>query len=311
MTRPLNRTRLTGIALAILATACWSTSGLFVSLVLRGSTISTQGLAFWRDLGTFLVLLAGVALFRRDLLVVRRGDLVWLAAMGGLGIGLLHLVWNAAVVLNGVAVATIIQSNAPIYVAAAAWLLWREPLTSRKLLAILLALVGTVLIASAWGNTQARITLPGLLFGLATAVAFGNFTLLGRQLTGNYSPWTVMLYAFGFAALFLLPLQFRPVPLQLLPPATWAPFLGLVLLTTIVGFAFYTRSLQRLPASVASIVATTEVPFAALVAYVTLGQQLSSTQVLGSALVLSGVILVSLPSARRVRTQIPDTPQVG
>lgn len=311
MARPLDRIRLAGIALAILATACWSTSGFFVSLIFADSSISPQGLAFWRDLGTFLVLLASLAIFRRDLLVVRRSDLVWLAAMGGLGIGLLHFMWNTAVLLNGMAVATIIQSNAPIYVAAMAWLLWREPLTGRKILAILLALLGTVLIASAWGSAQARITLPGLLFGLATAVAFGNFTLLGRRLSGNYSPWTVMLYAFGFAALFLLPWQFRPVPIQVLPPATWGPYLGLILLTTVIGFAFYTSSLQRLPASVASIVATTEVPFAALVAYVALGQQLSSTQVLGAVLVVGGVILVSLPTIHRPRTQIPDTLQAG
>jgi drug/metabolite transporter (DMT)-like permease len=311
MAQPIDRTRLAGIALAILATACWSTSGLFVSLVLSKSTVSPPGLAFWRDLGTFLLLLVGLVLFRRDLLLVRRSDLFWLAAMGGLGIGLLHITWNMAVVLNGMAVATILQYNAPIYVAAMAWLLWREPLTAHKMLAILLALLGTVLIASAWGGAQARITLPGLLFGLATAVAFGNYTLLGRRLSGDYSPWTVMLYAFGFAALSLLPWQFRPVPIQLLPPTTWAPFLGLVLFTTVVGFAFYAGSLQRLPASVASIVATTEVPFAALVAYVALGQQLSSAQFLGAALVVGGVVLVSLPAARRVRTQIPDTSQAG
>jgi drug/metabolite transporter (DMT)-like permease len=48
---------------------------------------------------------------------------------------------------------------------------------------------------------------------------------------------------------------------------------------------------------VAAIVATTEVPFAAVVSYLALGERLDAWQVLGAVLVIGGVILLSWPRA--------------
>ena len=66
----------------ILAAACWGTSGLFVKLIAAEIEISALALAFWRDLTTFLVLLAGMATLRPAWLRVRRTDLRWLLALG-------------------------------------------------------------------------------------------------------------------------------------------------------------------------------------------------------------------------------------
>lgn len=287
-----------GILLIILATVCWGTSGLFISLVLRGSQVSPLGLAFWRDLSTFACLFSGLALFRPRLLQTQRRDLPWLAVMGALSIGFFHVMWNMAVLINGVAVATVIQANAPIFVALMAWLLWQEPLTRRKISAVALAFIGTLLIARLDGLSTSQITPLGLLTGLAAAITYGAFTLFGKKLTGNYSPWTVLTYIFGFGTLVLLPLQVGlavpwPLPLSIL-----SSFAGLVLLATISGFVLYTSGLQRLPASIAAIVGTMEVPFAAIVSYAALGERLELGQVFGALLVVSGILLVSWPQKR-------------
>ena len=287
-----------GLLLVVLATACWSTSGLFISLIVRGSGISPWGLAFWRDLGTFTCLLVGMVLLgSRERLRVKRRDLPWLAAMGAISIGMFHVLWNMAVLINGVSVATVIQANAPIFVAVMAWLLWREPLTHRKIIAIVLAFVGTVLIARLDGLGATQISLIGLLIALAAAFAYGGFSLFGKKLIGHYTPWTILLYAFGFGALVLLPFQIRaPIPRPLAPQVLgW--YAGLILLSTICGFGLYTTGLRHLQASVAAIVATTEVVFAAVVSYIVLGERLDGWQILGAILVVGGVILLSWPRA--------------
>ncbi|GAB4529102.1 MAG: EamA family transporter [Anaerolineae bacterium] len=286
----------TGLSLVVLATACWSTSGLFISLVVRDSGISPWGLAFWRDLGTFACLLLGITVFgSRSQLKVNRRDLLWLAAMGGISIGLFHVMWNMAVLINGVSVATVIQANAPIFVTLMAWLLWREPMTRRKAGAVLLAFVGTLLIARLDSLGAAQITVFGLLVALAAALAYGGFSLFGKKLVGAYSPWTVLLYAFGFGALTLLPFQMWVVVPWPLPPRVLLWYAALILLSTIAGFVLYTTGLRRLQASVAAIVATTEVPFAAGVSYVVLGERLDGWQALGAVLVIGGVVLLSWP----------------
>ena len=52
-----------GIALVILATVFWSSSGVFISLIMEEGELSAVGLAFWRDLTTFVILLVGIGVF--------------------------------------------------------------------------------------------------------------------------------------------------------------------------------------------------------------------------------------------------------
>lgn len=293
-----------GLALVVLATACWSTSGILINWVVSGSGISAVGLAFWRDFTTFSVLLIGFGLFRPGLLKVKRRDLPWLAAMGAISIGSFHVLWNTNVLLNGASIATVIQCNAPIFVTLMAWLIWREPLNSRKIIAIGMSVVGTVLIARLDRLSGMQITVLGLTVGLLSAITYGTFSLFGKKLSGSYNSWTILVYTFGFGTLALVPLQFgRVIPWPLGLPV-FANFIALILLPTILGFGLYTLGLSRLQASVASITATTEVPFASFLAYFALGERLDFWQIIGALFVITGVVLVSL--SRRVTYRRPQ-----
>jgi len=283
-----------GLLLVIFATLCWSTSGIFINLITDATQISAVGLAFWRDLSTFLILLASISLIRPDHLNVKRKDLPWLAAMGAISIGFFHILWNTSVVVIGASLATVMQSNAPIFVTVMAWFLFREPLTPRKITAVLLAVAGTILIAGVQGSGNIQVTTSGLLIALGSALTYGTLSLFGKKLSGSYPSWTILLYIFGFGTLTLLPFQFNrplPTPISL---DTVLLFLGFLLISTILGFGLYTTGLQKLQASVASITATTEILFAAILAYFLLNERLDLWQILGSILIISGVVLVSM-----------------
>jgi drug/metabolite transporter (DMT)-like permease len=299
------RSRALGLALVVLATACWSTSGIFINLIVDNSGITPVGLAFWRDIGTFTALLAGLLVLRRDLLRVRREDVPWLLVMGAFSIGFFHVMWNTSVTTLGASVATVIQSNAPIFVTLMAWVFWKEPLTWRKIAAIALAVVGTVLIARLDQAGITDITPVGVLIGLAAAVAYASFSLFGKKLGSSYSSWTILVYVFGMASVVLFPFQFGSTSPFGEPPTVLLNYLALVGLTTLLGFGLYTIALKRLHASVAAITANTEVPFAAVLAYIFLGERLDSWQMVGAALIILGVVLISLPSAAQHRAEQP------
>jgi drug/metabolite transporter (DMT)-like permease len=298
-----------GILLVLLAAACWSTSGIFISLAAAGSGITAVGLAFWRDLGTFLCLLLGVGIIRPGLLRVKRKDVPWLAAAGATSIGFFHFLWNTTVLVNGVSISTVIQSTAPIFVTLMAWLLWRDPLTRRKILAVSLAAAGISLISGIYSLEELRITIFGLAVALAAAIAYGSFSLFTKKLVGSYSPWTVLVYEFGFGSLALLPFQWTTRTPWPIPAEALASYAGLVLLTTVSGFGLYTTALRRLQASVAAITANTEVLFAALLSYSILGERLDSWQVLGAVMVVGGVSLVAL-SQRQAPPILPREAKV-
>jgi len=287
------RSEAAGYLAVLVATACWGTSGIFVKFIVTSSGISALALAFWRDLFTFTVLLANLALLRPTWLRVQRRDLIWMAALGSISVGTFHVLWNLGVLLNGVAVVTVQQAAMPAIVTIAAWLLWREPLTRRKVLAIVLTFAGTVLISGLDVLGKVRLSVPGLLVGMGVPVTYATYNLFGKKLAGRYRSPTILTYGFGFGALTLLPFQFLTPQPWPVPGLTWLWFAALIVFSTIFPFSVYTFGLGRLPASVASILAMTEIPFASLYAYLLLGERLAATQLIGAVLVISGVLLLS------------------
>jgi drug/metabolite transporter (DMT)-like permease len=283
---------LVGSLVVLAATACWATSALFVKLILASQDVSALALAFWRDLATFGTLILGLGILRPKWLRIQRKDIGWLVGLGA-SIGVFHIFWNLAVFLNGAAVATVQQAAMPAVVAIGAWLIWRESLTGRKVLAILLTFAGTVLVCGINVIGQADLTLHGLLVGLLLPITYAAWNLLVKKVRRTYNPFTALTYGFGFAALVLLPVQLLAPQPSGVPARVFFYFFGLVGISTIGGFAIYTFALGRLQASVASILAMAEIPIVGVYAFLLIGERMTIDQVIGSTLVVGGVLLLS------------------
>jgi drug/metabolite transporter (DMT)-like permease len=181
----------------------------------------------------------------------------------------------------------------PAIVAIVAALIWSEPLHMRKILAIILTFVGTVLVSGLDVLGQADLTWGGFLVGLGIPVSYAGWNVFGKRVRGDYNPVTTLTYGFGFGALTLLPFQaFTPQPWPL-PAETFLWFAGLISVATIAAFSLYTFALGHLQASVASILAMAEIPVVAVYAYVLLGERMSLDQVIGAVLVIAGVLMLS------------------
>jgi drug/metabolite transporter (DMT)-like permease len=115
------------------------------------------------------------------------------------------------------------------------------------------------------------------------------------------SAWTSMVYTFGFATCFLLLLQ-RPATILWLGPSLtgWGALVMLALAPTVGGYGLYTVSLEYLPASVASLLATLEPPLTVLWAYLFLAEILTGVQVIGAVVILGGVVLLRVGERRSV-----------
>ncbi len=293
LTQPTS-SRFSGTLLIISATACWGASGIFIQHIVQKSGLSAVGLAFWRELISSVVLLMGILITRPKLLIVKKKDLPWFILMGVISIGAFHVFWNNAVLILGASLATVIQCNAPVFVTIMARFLFKEQLTIQKIFAIGLAAAGTILVAGLITEGDWSINSGGLWIALGSAITYGSLSLFGKKLSTEYNAWTIMFYIFAIATLALFIFQSgKPDPW---PTGSgilgW--MLGFVLMSTILGFGLFTKGLLILPASIASITATTEILFASVMAYLFLGEKLGIWQILGALLIISGVVLVSL-----------------
>ncbi len=288
-----SKNRITGILLVVFASICWGSSGVFIFNIVEKGGLTAVGLAFWRDLVSSLVLLAGLLIVNPKLLRVKKEDLPWLIGMGVISIGIFHIFWNIAVLRLGASLATVIQSNAPIFVTFMAWVLFKEELSFRKIVAIAAAVGGTVLAAGMIGNWDLQIDSAAIWIGLGSAFTYGTLSLFGKKLVGEYNSWTITFYIFLIGTITIFLFQGgRPEPWPIgsgiLP---W--MLGFVLMSTILGFGLYTKALSLLPASVAAIISTAEILSAAIFSSIFLGERLGIWQILGAALIIMGVVLVS------------------
>jgi drug/metabolite transporter (DMT)-like permease len=120
-----------------------------------------------------------------------------------------------------------------------------------------------------------------------------SYSLFGKKATSKYDSWTVVAYAFGFGALFLL---FFRNPLTLLSPdypeITWLWIFTLAIVPTLLGYSFYTKGLKYLEASRAGIIATWEVVVASVLAFIFFGEKLTLVQISGAVLILWGIFIL-------------------
>ena len=78
----------------------------------------------------------------------------------------------------------------------------------------------------------------------------------------------------------------------------WVILLILALGPTIGGYGLYNVSLTYLPASVANLIASLEPPLTAALAFVLLGERMTGTQVVGSLMIVLGVLLLRIGPPR-------------
>jgi DME family drug/metabolite transporter len=304
----MGRPQALGYVLTLLAAVLWASMGLFYRSLIEEYGLRPLTVVFVRATVAALALWLALGLGRPRLLALKRRDLPFFVAFGLLGVALFYAVYVYAVDLAGVGVAAVLMYTAPAWVTVLSVPLFGERLTTPKMTALLLALLGAALVGRVYDLVGLRLNGLGIAAGMGASLGYAAYVLFCKAAARRgYRPWTALAFALAFGALFLAPLQ-SPDELALLlatPPAlARALILGLVL-TLGAGLAF-NAALAVLPASVVSIVATVEPVIAMLLAYLLLGEQAGWPQVLGAALIITAVVLLQVPRGGRENEPVPE-----
>ena len=214
----------------------------------------------------------------------------------GLSIALVTATYYLAIERLAVAVAVVLQYSAPALVVL--WVSLRDRrLPAREVfVALVLALVGVAFASELPSADAGRLDLVGIAAGLASAVCFATYTLFSEKVGARYGPTGAMFRAFLVAAIFW--------NLIMIPSGEWstAPYrlenlvsiLFVGILGTLIPFSLYVWGIRHVRPERAVIAATLEPPFAALVAWLWLGQRLSAMQLAGGILVIAAVVALQL-----------------
>ncbi|HWM34258.1 MAG TPA: DMT family transporter [Pseudolysinimonas sp.] len=298
-----------GYLYALLAALLFGANGSLVKLLVEAG-ISPLQLTQFRTVGTAVLAGAILLLTDRAAFRLRPRQLAIMAVLGVGGVALLQASYAAAIQRLPVGIALLLEYMAVLMVALFAFFVFREKLKARIWVAIALVLAGLALVAQIWSS---RLDPLGVVLALIAAVTLAFYFLVGERQVGATSPLTVAFWTMTFASIFwaffsgwweLRPTTFT-APLELgagFAAPLWAPLVVTVLVGSFAPFLLSFYALKHLPATAAGIVASSEVLFAFAVAWLWLGEQLDPVQVIGAAIVLTGIVLAQ--TARQTKTVV-------
>ncbi len=284
---------------SVVAAGCmWGSMGLWVRRFSAEGLGSMQILAL-RAVVAVLVLGIFLSIYNRELLRVRLRDLWCFFGTGVCSLLFFGYCYNRTILLTSLSIAAILLYTAPVIVTVLSFFLFKEKMTCRKALALLLAFAGCVLVTGVLDGTHA-VSALGILTGLGSGFGYALYSIFSRfALERGYHPLTVTFYTFVFTFAGALPITDWPPILRFvagrLGDLAYCIAYGIV--TTALPYILYTLGLRCVETGRASIMATVEPVVATLIGVFALGERMTVMNAAGVLLVLAALVTLGREKA--------------
>jgi drug/metabolite transporter (DMT)-like permease len=306
----------TGVLLAIGAAILFAVNG-NVSKVVLMNGISSLELVSARSAGTALVLIGITALSNPAALRVGRRELGFLALYGVTGIAMVQWLYFVAIQRMPVGIALLFEYTAPLMVALWVRFVQKQPVKSRLWLGLACALAGLALVAQLWkGMTLDPI---GLISAVGAGAALACYYLMGEHGQRERDPISLMAFSFGFSAVlwavvspwWTFPFARLSHSVDLpgaLPGSSplWVMVLSIIVLGTVAPFMFVLLAVGRLGPARVGLIGMSEPVGAGIIAWVLLGESLNTIQVVGTLIVLVGIVLAETARHTEMVSPLPE-----
>ena len=290
-----------GYFYALLAAFLFGANG-SVSKVIIESGFSALQLTQMRVLGAAVI--SGIVLLIIDRRSFRLPARQWrvILVLGVVGVGVLQATYAFAIELLPVGIALLLEYLAVLIVAVVAFFFFKEKVHVRLWMAIALVISGLIVVAEIWASTLNPV---GVLWGLGAAVALATYFLVGERQLKTISPLALSFWTMSVATLFWAPFSrwwtftaetfttttslggtFEAVSVPVWFLILWNATLG-----SFAPFLLSLSALKRLSATAAGIVATSEIIFAFVTAWLWLQEALNTWQVIGATVVFGGIVI--------------------
>lgn len=197
--------------------------------------------------------------------------------------------------------AAIVTTTLPIVTMLFAALFLKEPITGKKVLGVLLGASGALILILGQKGFSFTGSVKGDLFCLLAQVSVAFYLTSFKSLFTRYSPFTVLKWMFGFAAICYLPFSWSEVSrieYQALPVAAFSEIAFVVLGGTFLAYIGFMIGQKFLRPTVVSIYNYVQPIVASVVAVWAGMDSFGLNKGIAIILVCAGVYFVTLSKAR-------------
>ena len=281
----------------VAAAVLWGLIGTFAKLLSAAGLTVMQCVAVRVGLAAVLYTLFLLATDRAAL-KIRLRDLPYFLGTGIASLLFFNWCYFSAIQQSSMAVAAVLLYTAPAFVIGMSAALFHERLTRGKGIALGFTLLGCLLVTGALGG--GRISFSAFLYGIGAGFGYALYSVIGKFALQKYSPKTVTVYTFLFAAAGALPLsRLWQAGAVLLRLDVIFGGLAIAVLCCIAPYLLYTAGLEKTPPGQAAILATVEPVTAAAVGTLFFHEPLTAAKTVGIVLVIGAIVLLSAGSSKK------------
>ncbi|MFD2637793.1 DMT family transporter [Piscibacillus salipiscarius] len=285
--------------MVVLGASFWGLTGLFVQN-LYAFGFSPWQVVTLRLTMSSLILLILLWTMARSYLKIRLIDLPYFIGLGLFSISFFNWFYFQVMELSSLSVAVVFVYTSPVFAAIIAKILFKESLTLAKISAIILTIIGSAFAIKFIPLGEFSLTLKTVMFGLLAGFFCSTYSLLGKNVSRWYHPFTITFYAMLCGSVFLLPTsQIWQHKHQFLNGDVWLNLFGIVIISTVLAYLIYTIGLSYIESSKATILSSIEIVVAVLVGVVVFEEALTGWQTLGFGLVFVSLFLTVFSFKKR------------
>lgn len=286
-----------GFCLAVLAALFWGVSGTFAQFLFQQRGINMEWLITMRLLvsGFFLLVFAKFG-EKSDLFEIwkDRKDAIQLIIFSITGMLAVQYTYFAAIKHSNAATATVLQYAGPVIIAIYLAFKNKRVPVLLEIIAIVLAVLGTVLLVTHGDISSLSISGAALFFGLTSAVSLAIYTLQPIRLLSKYKSSVVIGWGMLCGGIVF---SFVKAPWQIegswdLQAFGYTTFI--VIFGTLIAFYAYLSAVKIIGGQKTSLLASMEPLSATVLAVLWLNVSYSSVDWIGSIFIISTVFLLSI-----------------
>lgn len=287
----------------IVSGAMWGSAGIFVRK-LTALGMNSYTVVSVRVVLAVIILAVWLGIYDKNLLKIKLKDL-WIFVAGGVvGMFGLNICYNFAISELSLSLAAVLLSLSPVFVLFMAAILFKEKITSKKVICMTIAIAGCVLASGVLESASTmRWSVKGIIVGTIGAFFYGLYGIISKTaMERGYHAFTTTFYCLFMVMLVVIPLTNWKLVTDFViaNPFKMSVFLVIhSLCTSVLPYILYTFSIRYIDAGMASILASGE-PVAAMIFGVIFFSEIPTfLSVVGIVLVIVALALLSMPEKKR------------
>ncbi|NLO56393.1 MAG: DMT family transporter [Thermovirga sp.] len=250
-------------------------------------------ISFYRT-GIATAVMAPLVLLRcREELFSLRGKDLLRVLLSGAFLAMHFSTWITSLFYTSIASSVVIVQTIPVWTAILSPFVSGDRVNRTTWTGILLSFVGVVVIGAGDFALGGKALFGDLLALLGAWFATFYF-LTGRVVRARVSLPVYTFICYGAAGLILLAvIGVSGLPLRGFSGGTWGAFIGMALVSQILGHNSYNWALKYLSASLVAVSLLGEPIGATLLAWIFFGETLTPAKIAGGAFILAGIVLAA------------------